>query len=90
MSTLSKYSASRLKSTAAATATSYLNRIKLGMQDSLGLAGTTSSSTLDKDDDEETAESSSQRSSNGANSWANEAAATLKRCGARALVNAFR
>ena len=91
------YSASRLRSTATATAASYMNRIKQGVQDSL--AGGSSRSLGDSDDEED--ELAAAASGGGRGRTATSAFATgssssgtledeqQKRCGARALSTAF-
>ena len=78
-----KYSASRLKSTAAATAASYMSRIKKGIKDS-GVGDFMGSSANDDSDDEE-AEGKDENDSDTEES----SDASKKRCGAKALVNSF-
>ena len=81
-----KYSASRLKSTATATAQSYMNRLKEGFKQFQDGASTSSSGDSDdeEEDDDEAALDGDSNQYGG-----DKSSKEPKRCGIRALVNAF-
>jgi len=85
----SKYSANRLKSTATATAASYMNRLKKGLKDS-GVSDliskSSSSGGVDSDDEEEQPGDEEEESDNDGESGGDP---SQKRCGIKAFVNAF-
>ena len=80
-----KYSASRLKSTATATATSYMNLLKKGLKD-VGMDTMLGGTSVESDDDEEEklpGEDNSGEDEDSSSEFAK------KRCGAKAMTNAF-
>jgi hypothetical protein len=79
----SKYSASRLKSTATATAASYMNLFKKGLKD-VGMDTMLGVASADSDDEEEKlGGEDNQEEDESSSEFAK------KRCGAKAMVNAF-
>lgn len=79
-----KYSASRLKSTATATAVSYMNRFKKGLKD-VGMDNMLGGTSAESDDEEEklSGEENSEDDDESSSEF------SKKRCGAKSMANAF-
>ena len=78
-----KYSASRLKSTATATAASYINLLKRGLKD-VGVDSMLGVTSQDSDDEDENLSGLPKTQED-----SDSSEFTKKRCGAKSLVNAF-